>query len=56
MNDTTKECSYCKKEFDTHSKNRIVLEFWREPKQLSRKYFCCKNCFVSFLKERKIVE
>lgn len=56
MEAKTKECSYCKRAFQTHDKTRIVLEYWRAPKQLARKYFCCKKCFVSFLKERKLVE
>ncbi|MHC1604581.1 MAG: hypothetical protein ACXQTP_01230 [Candidatus Methanofastidiosia archaeon] len=55
MQSKMKKCKYCKQEYDIKSKGRIVLEFWRDPKHLSRLYFCNRNCFVSFLKDKKII-
>ncbi len=55
MRGTKKKCENCNGEFDIHDKGRIVLEFWRDPKHLSRLYFCNNKCFVSFLKEKKII-
>lgn len=55
MKGKQKTCENCKTDFDIHNKGRIVLEFWRDPKHLARMYFCSRACFVSFLKEKKIV-
>lgn len=55
MKGKQKTCENCKTEFDIHNKGRIVLEFWRDPQHLARMYFCSRACFVSFLKDKKIV-
>jgi hypothetical protein len=50
-----KSCEQCKKNFNIKEKNRIVLEFWRDSNHLSRLYFCGRQCFVAFLKEKGII-
>ena len=55
MEKKLKKCKHCSKEFNIKEKNRIVLEFWRDHKHLSRLYFCGKKCFIDFLKEKGII-
>ncbi|MEA1993292.1 MAG: hypothetical protein U9N35_02705 [Euryarchaeota archaeon] len=50
-----KKCEQCGKNFNIKGKNRIVLEFWKDSKHLSRVYFCGRQCFVSFLKQKGLV-
>ncbi|HOM96044.1 MAG TPA: hypothetical protein P5140_03285 [Methanofastidiosum sp.] len=55
MQKKIKKCAHCKVDFNIKDKNRIVLELWKDKKHLTRLYFCSKNCFVSFLKDKKVI-
>ncbi|MFQ5892612.1 MAG: hypothetical protein ACE5HW_07450 [Candidatus Methanofastidiosia archaeon] len=55
MKKKLRKCRNCGRDFEIKDKGRIVLEGWRDEKHLFRLYFCGRSCFVTFLKEKKIV-
>ena len=55
MEKKMKTCENCGKQFDIKEKGRLVLEGWKDAKHLSRLYFCSRNCFTTFLRNKKFV-